>query len=197
MRNVEHAECRGFHTSPIFKGFLLKNTLISQNIEISISEADRKNGSPKMGDMIARNPKNHEDQWLVAKAYFEDNLELIKMESSNETVGTAKPLVSFGTAIKALKQGKRACRKGWNGKGLFIFEQMPSSVPAEIVPVMTSLPQSVKNEFKKRFEADPDSSNNWGINYHNQIALVKPNNDINGWSPSTADALAEDWIVLD
>lgn len=42
---------------------------------VSISDADLKNGSPKLGDMIARNPKNHEDQWLVAKEYFEDNLE--------------------------------------------------------------------------------------------------------------------------
>ena len=43
---------------------------------VSISEADRQNGSPMVGDMIARNPKNHDDQWLVAKQYFEDNLEL-------------------------------------------------------------------------------------------------------------------------
>lgn len=42
---------------------------------ISISDADREKGSPKPGDMIARNPANHEDQWLVAKQYFEDNLE--------------------------------------------------------------------------------------------------------------------------
>jgi hypothetical protein len=41
----------------------------------SISQADRDNGSPKGGDMIARNPKNHDDQWLVAKRYFEDNFE--------------------------------------------------------------------------------------------------------------------------
>ena len=44
---------------------------------VSISEEDKKNGSPKKGDMIARNPKNHNDQWLVAKAYFDDNLEPI------------------------------------------------------------------------------------------------------------------------
>jgi uncharacterized protein YozE (UPF0346 family) len=25
--------------------------------------------------MIARNPKNHDDQWLVAKQYFENNFE--------------------------------------------------------------------------------------------------------------------------
>jgi hypothetical protein len=42
---------------------------------VSISEADRLNGSPKEGDMIARNPVNHDDQWLVAKKYFEDHLE--------------------------------------------------------------------------------------------------------------------------
>src|SRR5688572_25027017 len=42
---------------------------------ISISEPDKQNGSSKEGDMIARNPKNHADQWLVAKKYFEDNLE--------------------------------------------------------------------------------------------------------------------------
>ena len=46
--------------------------------KVSISEADLKAGSPKVGDMIARNPKNHEDQWLVVKAYFEDNLEPIE-----------------------------------------------------------------------------------------------------------------------
>ncbi len=44
---------------------------------VSISQADKDAGSPKPGDMIARNPKNHEDQWLVAKQYFEDNFELV------------------------------------------------------------------------------------------------------------------------
>lgn len=42
---------------------------------VTITEADRVNGSPKLGDMIARNPKNYSDQWLMAKKYFEDNLE--------------------------------------------------------------------------------------------------------------------------
>lgn len=43
--------------------------------DVSISVADQEAGSPKEGDMIARNPKNHRDQWLVAKAYFDDNFE--------------------------------------------------------------------------------------------------------------------------
>lgn len=45
---------------------------------VSISEADKINGSPMEGDMIARNPKSHADQRLVAKKYFEDNLELVE-----------------------------------------------------------------------------------------------------------------------
>jgi hypothetical protein len=40
---------------------------------VSVSAEDAKSGSPKAGDMIARNPANHADQWLVAKKYFEDN----------------------------------------------------------------------------------------------------------------------------
>jgi hypothetical protein len=42
---------------------------------VSISDPDRENGSPKIGDMIARNPKNHRDQWLVSEEYFKDNFE--------------------------------------------------------------------------------------------------------------------------
>lgn len=42
---------------------------------VSISAPDKEAGSPKAGDMIARNPKNYDDQWLVAAAYFADNFE--------------------------------------------------------------------------------------------------------------------------
>jgi len=51
---------------------------------VSISAPDVEAGSPKSGDMIARNPKNHADQWLVAKAYFDDNLELVAPAASGE-----------------------------------------------------------------------------------------------------------------
>lgn len=56
MRPVTQAECEGLIAS-----------------HISISHADEVNGSPTIGDMIARNPNNHEDQWLVAQTYFKNN----------------------------------------------------------------------------------------------------------------------------
>lgn len=41
---------------------------------VSVNAEDKeKNGSPKTGDMIARNPKNHADKWLVEATYFKDN----------------------------------------------------------------------------------------------------------------------------
>lgn len=45
---------------------------------VSISSEDLKNGSPKYGDMIARNPINHNDFWLVAEKYFVDNFEALE-----------------------------------------------------------------------------------------------------------------------
>ena len=42
---------------------------------VSISDADKKQGCPKKGDMIARG-KNPEDKWLINEVYYNDNYEL-------------------------------------------------------------------------------------------------------------------------
>lgn len=47
---------------------------------VSVSEADKENGSPKHGDMIAFNPNDSKDMWLVAQAFVEDNYELVGIE---------------------------------------------------------------------------------------------------------------------
>lgn len=57
------------------KGFIVAGQAGANASKVSISDADRLNGSPKRGDMIARNPANHADQWLVAAQYFKDNFE--------------------------------------------------------------------------------------------------------------------------
>jgi hypothetical protein len=48
-----------------------------QHSAISVSEEDLLRGSPKKGDMIARDSSNHDDKWLVAKEYFKANFEAI------------------------------------------------------------------------------------------------------------------------
>lgn len=46
---------------------------LTWKIDISLSSFDEANGSPKIGDMIARNPKDHADMWLVSEEYFKNN----------------------------------------------------------------------------------------------------------------------------
>lgn len=101
--------------------------------------------------------------------------------------------LTFGEALALVKQGKMIAREGWNG--LFVFMQVPSTINKEIVPKMQSLPQSVKDEFQRRFD-DPNEQID-AIYYNNQLAVVGKSNLISGYSPSPADTLANDWIVLD
>lgn len=107
----------------------------------------------------------------------------------------------FGDAIIALKQGKRVARKGWNGKGLFIFMQVPAKIDViTTVPKMQSLPQSVKDCFVARactvFDKETQDKMQ-SINYKNQLAMVYPDNTIYGWVASPSDVLEEDWVILD
>jgi hypothetical protein len=42
---------------------------------VSIGDEDKANGSPRDGDMIARDPNNPRDRWLISSAYFAANYE--------------------------------------------------------------------------------------------------------------------------
>ncbi len=70
MRPVTEMDIKAFQSDKQI------HSIRDTEFKVSVSEVDLQNGSPKIGDMIARNPKNHNDQWLVAKKYFDDNLEL-------------------------------------------------------------------------------------------------------------------------
>jgi len=48
---------------------------------VSISEPDKRAGSPKAGDMIAVNANDHTDIWLVAKKFFDENYELAHLNN--------------------------------------------------------------------------------------------------------------------
>ena len=57
--------------------------------KVSINEEDKKAGSPKEGDMIAFNPENLDDQWLVSKEFMAKNYSL---KEKVVTEGTKKTL---------------------------------------------------------------------------------------------------------
>jgi hypothetical protein len=69
MRPVNDADIRAFEQDKQI------HSIRDTEFRVSISDSDLQNGSPKIGDMIARNPNNHLDQWIVAEKYFNDNFE--------------------------------------------------------------------------------------------------------------------------
>ena len=73
-RRTNIAEMREVTDEEIKSGQLIVSEKPCRTV-ISVSQADKDNGSPKKGDRVARNPQDHADQWLVAKEYFEQNFE--------------------------------------------------------------------------------------------------------------------------
>jgi hypothetical protein len=47
---------------------------------VSVSKGD----TPAVGGMIARNPKDHDDQWYVAEQYFKDNFEPVGLPEDDD-----------------------------------------------------------------------------------------------------------------
>lgn len=131
-----------------------------------------KNENPSDAGYLVIYPDGYES-WCPAKQFEEAN----------------KPIdgMTFGHAIEALKIGSKIARHGWNGKGMFVFKQVPSQISPEVVPKMQSLPDSVKEEFVKRGQ---------GPNYVNQMAIVKADGSIDSWVASSSDTFAEDWYII-
>lgn len=92
-----------------------------------------------------------------------------------------KENVPFEVVLPYLKQGYRACRSGWNGKGMFVVMQKayPDGIPCN----------------KQTAEV-------WGLNEGDlfkcnpyfQIKNVDCSHSM--WVPSVGDLLANDWFVM-
>lgn len=99
-------------------------------------------------------------------------------QSDSCSNGAVEVGLNFGQAVEALKKGKKVARKGWNGKGMFVYY-----VPAASYPPTTD---AMKSAF-----------GGGEVPYREYLALKTAQNDVATWSPSTSDALAEDWEVVE
>ena len=84
--------------------------------------------------------------------------------------------MTFGCAIEALKNGKRAARTGWNGKSQYI--ELATNI-------------SYINARKDCVNANHDAIGNAAI------AFVGTSGVQLGWLASQADMLAEDWHIVE
>ena len=96
--------------------------------------------------------------------------------------------MSFGDAIEILKQGGAIRRKGWNGKGLMVFKQVPAHIESDVIPKMQSLPQSAKDLILK---------GKGFIDYTSQCLIYNENTGrADSWVPSISDVFADDWEIV-
>lgn len=96
--------------------------------------------------------------------------------------------MDFGKAIEALKQGKRVARKGWNGKGMFLWLKPEAVVKAEWCkdPLLKSLAEGNGGEIPALGTICMFTHDSTG-----RKAVLT------GWLASQSDILLEDWEILD
>lgn len=93
--------------------------------------------------------------------------------------------LDFGKALVALKNGKRVCRSGWNGKGMFLF-----LLPAGTVPTKAIHDPALKEVIEK--EVGGETFEALG-----SIRMFTADKKIlTGWLASQTDMLSEDWMIL-
>ena len=110
---------------------------------------------------------------------------------------------SFGKAIDAMKRGFLVTRKGWNGKGMFIFIRPADELHVKFVAKeIKSLPQAVKDyyyqdcvdESGRQIELGKDEV----VKFTPYICMKAADGSIvNGWLASQTDILSDDWMIFE
>ena len=113
-------------------------------------------------------------------------LNKIIMEEINMTQD--KNYMDFGGAIKALKEGHKVARKGWNGKGMFLWLKPATEVKAEWC--------------KDPLLKDLAEENGGSIHALGTVCMYTHDSTgrkaiLTGWLASQSDMLADDWVFAE
>ena len=112
--------------------------------------------------------------------------ETMKMEygiTAAECVEQTEDGMTFGAAIEAMKNGKFVARKGWNGKGMYLWLMPPANIKAEWCkePHLKALAEQNGGE----------------IQALGAIRMLTADKKIlTGWLASQTDILSTDWVVV-
>lgn len=87
--------------------------------------------------------------------------------------------MNFSQALDCIKEGKRACRAGWNGKGMFVFLVAGSNFIVNREPLLSILGEGTP------------------VNYRPHIDMKDAEGKVVPWLASQSDLLADDWEVVE
>jgi len=84
---------------------------------------------------------------------------------------------TFGGALEVLKNGFKVARKGWNGKGMFLYH-----VPA--------------NSYEPQTDIAKEAFGGYLVPYGAYIAMKTAQGNVVPWLASQTDMLSEDWEII-
>ena len=109
------------------------------------------------------------------------------MSAINQTTPDIRQM-DFGEAIKALKQGKRVARLGWNGKVMHLWLKPATVIKAEWCK---------DEQLKAVVEANGGQIEALGTICMYTVNASGRRAILTGWLANQSDILSEDWIILD
>lgn len=102
-----------------------------------------------------------------------------------EAAGRPCDGMTFGMAIEAMKNGKKVARRGWNGKGMYVWV-MPGST-------ITNCPNITDPHLKAISDA-----NGGTVVFVGSVRMKTATGEVlTGWLAAQTDMLSEDWVVVE
>lgn len=111
------------------------------------------------------------------KVRYSDGYESWSPKAVFEEAYRPTEAMTFGLAIEAAKKGHKIARKGWNGKGMFLYY-----VPEGRYPARTDAAKSI-------------SADDGRVDYGAYIAMKTVQGKVVPWLASQTDILEDDWCI--
>lgn len=148
---------------------------------------DGEQGAPN-AKLIFSALKTYHDRYYATPRAEKDSLpDRLIRAYYNEFVGRPNGCLTFGMAIEAMKSGKKVCRKGWNGKGMWLCVPLcdgPKEIPA--------------NGIWGKPNAEYAEQNGGTVKVLPYITMKTADGAIvMGWLASQTDILSEDWMIVE
>nr|DAR82813.1 MAG TPA: Protein of unknown function (DUF2829) [Caudoviricetes sp.] len=139
------------------------------------------------GWTLPKNENPDDDGYLIVYVDSDDYVSWSPKDVFDRAYRSCDGGMTFGGAIELLKMGFKVARKGWNGKGMFIYLQDGS------YPYFHQLKEDVQRKL-----IDSNCTNDSGaVTICPHIDMKAADGSIViGWLASQTDMLADDWVVV-
>jgi len=99
--------------------------------------------------------------------------------------------MNFGDAMAFLKAGKKLSRKGWNGKGMYVYLVEGRRIPVEQWVDRTDAQAPTEREIEQGYVEILPHIDMYTTNSADRKARLC------GWLASQTDMISEDWVIIE